>query len=58
MIVVVKKENDQCTKEIHNENYKYEQISINHLFEINKYVYLIENKTNHLYQMIIIDKYY
>jgi len=32
-IVVVKKENDQCTKEIHIENYKDEQILINHLFK-------------------------
>jgi hypothetical protein len=33
MIVVEKKENDQYTKEIHIENYKDEQILINHLFK-------------------------
>ena len=33
MIVVEKKENDQYTIEIHIENYKNEQISVDHLFK-------------------------
>jgi hypothetical protein len=33
MIVVEKKENGQCTKEIHIENYKDGQKLVDHLFE-------------------------